>query len=62
MTTHYGPYENLAETYAFLCGQWAPRAGRELGASPCIEEYQNDPDSTDPEDLVTDVYVRLAEH
>lgn len=60
MTTHFGPYDHLNETYAFLCGQWAPRSGRELGAAPCIEEYMNDPDSTEPADLVTDVYVPLA--
>jgi AraC family transcriptional regulator len=60
VTTHRGPYEKLNETYATLCGQWMPAHGRELGSAPCFEIYRNDPNSTPPEDLITDVYVPLA--
>jgi len=49
----------LGKTYAILCGQWAPRDGYELRSTPCFEEYLNDPGSTAPEDLITDVYVPL---
>lgn len=59
MATHIGPYDKLGETYAMLCGQWAPRNGYELRSAPCFEEYLNEPDSTAPEDLITDVYVPL---
>lgn len=59
VTTHFGPYERLNETYARLMGQWLPRSGRELGDSSCFEVYLNDPNSTEPEDLVTDVHVPL---
>lgn len=59
MTTHYGPYMKLGETYARMCGQWAPRSGRELRMSPCFEIYLNDTGNTDPEDLLTDVYIPL---
>ena len=48
------------ETYALLMGQWLPRSGRQVPPQPCFEIYLNDPGSTDPEDLVTDVYVPLA--
>lgn len=58
-TTHRGSYENLHETYAKLCGQWIPTQGREVSSAPSIEIYRNDPTTTKPEDLVTDIYVRL---
>jgi AraC family transcriptional regulator len=58
-TTHFGPYDTLGETYAQLLGQWLPRSGRELRAVPCFEVYLNDPQSTDPEDLLTDIYAPL---
>ncbi len=58
--THEGPYDRLNETYARLMGQWLPRSGRELGAAPCFEVYLNDPNSTEPADLLTDVHVPLA--
>lgn len=58
VTTHRGPYEKFGETYATLCGQWAPRSGRELRA-PSLEFYRNSPMDTAPEDLVTDIYMPL---
>lgn len=57
--THHGPYSGLGETYAQLLGRWLPRSGRELGTSPCFEIYLNDPEGTDPEDLLTDVFAPL---
>jgi AraC family transcriptional regulator len=59
MTTHIGPYEEFAKTYVKLIGQWAPRSGRELRPLPCLEFYLNSPENTDPEDLVTDIYLPL---
>lgn len=59
VTTHFGPYNKLGETYSNIMGQWLPRSGRELGATPCFEIYLNDPQSTEPEDLLTDIYVPL---
>ena len=59
VTTHRGPYEKLAETYAMLCGQWVPSKGREIRSAPSIEIYRNSPHDTKPEDLVTDVHVPL---
>jgi AraC family transcriptional regulator len=59
MTTHAGPYNNLGRTYAELLGQWVPRSGRELRDVPCFEVYLNDPQSTAPEDLLTDIYAPL---
>ena len=59
VTTHFGPYQKLGETYTKLLGQWLPRSGRELRPAPCFEVYLNDPQSTEPEDLLTDIYAPL---
>ena len=58
--THQGPYDGLAAAYEKLFGQWIPRSGREVADTPCFEEYLNDPGSTEPEDLITDIYIPLA--
>ncbi len=60
VTTHVGPYDTLGQTYAMLLGQWLPRSGRELRSEPSLEFYLNAPESTDPEDLITDIYAPLA--
>ena len=57
---HKGAYSNLSKTYAEICGQWAPRNGRQLGAAPSIERYLNFPQTTPEADLLTEVCVRLA--
>lgn len=59
VTTHIGPYNMLGQTYAKLLGQWLPRSGRELRPEPSLEFYLNSPESTDPEDLLTDIYSPL---
>lgn len=59
VTTHRGPYEKLNETYARLCGQWLPTSRRELRSAPSFEIYKNDPATTPPPDLLTEVYVPL---
>jgi AraC family transcriptional regulator len=59
VTTHHGPYGELDRTYVRLVGQWAPRSGRALRSLPCVEIYLNSPESTEPEDLLTDVLLPL---
>jgi len=59
MTTHHGPYDRLNETYAELCGQWIPHRERTIRAAPCFEIYLNDPESTPPEELLTDIHIPL---
>ncbi len=56
---HHGPYEKLGETYAALCGQWIPAQGREIAAAPSFEIYKNNPQTTKPEKLITEVHVPL---
>ena len=59
VTTHAGGYNTIGRTYAELLGQWVPRSGRELRDAPCFEVYLNSPESTAPEDLLTDIYAPL---
>lgn len=59
VTTHFGPYNKLGETYAKLLGQWLPRSGRNLRSTPCFDIYLNSPESTAPEDLITDIHAPL---
>ncbi|MBX3434878.1 MAG: AraC family transcriptional regulator [Pirellulales bacterium] len=61
VTTHRGPYSNLAHTYQRLFHQWLPQSRRELRSSPCLEIYRNDPATTPPEQLATDIYVPLEQ-
>ncbi len=59
MTTHAGPYNKLGDTYSDFLGRWLPRSGREMRDCPCFEVYLNDPGSTAPEELLTDIYAPL---
>jgi AraC family transcriptional regulator len=59
VTTHFGPYQKLGDTYTKLLGQWLPHSGREMRSAPCFEVYLNDPQSTEPRDLITDIYAPL---
>ncbi|SDL41316.1 AraC family transcriptional regulator [Maridesulfovibrio ferrireducens] len=53
VTTHLGPYTNLAESWMEFYMKWLPTSGMEHAESPCYEQYMNDPNSTKPEQLVT---------
>ncbi len=59
VTTHHGPYDQLGDTYARLCGQWLPSVGRELRSAPGFEVYHNSPMDTAPADLITDIHMPL---
>jgi AraC family transcriptional regulator len=63
VAVHEGPYAGFAETYAGLFAEVAggPIDGRPwtLGDAPSIEKYLNDPRKTKPEDLRTEVMVRV---
>ena len=56
---HTGPYEKLGDSYAKLCGWWLPTSGRELRAAPGFEVYLNNPQTTEPENLLTDIHLPL---
>ncbi len=54
---HQGPYDRLGETYAALLGRWFPRSGHSPGDPPSLELYLNDPDGTEPEELLTEIWM-----
>lgn len=59
VTTHYGAYENLGQTYVNLIGKWLPQSGYSLRDAPSYEVFLSDPESTPSEELLTDIYVPL---
>jgi AraC family transcriptional regulator len=59
VVTHKGPYEKMAEPYAWLYGEWLPSSGREPSDAAGFTVYRNSPRDTKPEDLLTDIYVPL---
>ncbi|MDD2237751.1 MAG: AraC family transcriptional regulator [Kiritimatiellae bacterium] len=56
---HKGSYDTLLETYGFIFGQWLPESGEKLRDFPSFEKYLNDPHSTPPEQLLTEIHVPL---
>ena len=56
---HKGPYTELEKSYGQLMGQWLPKSGREFGEQPSFEVYLNSPDETQPEELLTEIYLHL---
>jgi AraC family transcriptional regulator len=59
VTVHRGPYYRVAETIARLCGEWAPRSGREIRSMPTFGIFLNDPSGTAPEELLTEICLPL---
>ena len=58
-TTHRGPYERLGDTWSRLMGAWLPASEHRVRKGPSFEIYRNDPETTKPNDRLTDVYVPI---
>jgi AraC family transcriptional regulator len=56
---HRGPYDGLADTWAWLTGQWLSQSGYRMGGGPSFEVYRNDPSTTVKDQLLTELYVSL---
>lgn len=54
-----GPYAELEAPYEWLYGTWLPASGQEPADLPGLEEYPNDPRTTPPAELLTDVILPL---
>jgi len=54
-----GPYAELEKAYYWLFGQWLAQSGEEAADAPAFEEYLNDPKSTPPSELLTDIHLPL---
>lgn len=57
---HTGGYDSIQSTYDALLGQALPRRGIELADEPTVEVTLDDPRTTPPTLLRTDIRVRLA--
>jgi AraC family transcriptional regulator len=58
-TTHVGPYQSLGDAWSRLIREWLPASGERMSTSPSYEIYRNSPETTQPQDLRTDLYVPL---
>lgn len=54
-----GPYSLLHPAYRSLFGEWLPQSGREPGDSAGFEAYYNDPTTTPPEELLSEIFIPL---
>ena len=59
-TVHKGGYEGLPATWNALKTQWLANSGHKMG-SPSYEVYVNNPMATPKDDLITEIYLRLAD-
>ncbi len=57
---HRGPYHLLPTVYRWIYSEWLVQNGRRPRALPPYEIYRNDPSTTKPDDLLTEVYVPLT--
>lgn len=55
-----GPYAEIEGAYEWMYGTWLPQSGQEPANLPGLEEYLNDPRTTPPADLLTDIILPLA--
>ncbi|MDD5088311.1 MAG: AraC family transcriptional regulator [bacterium] len=59
VTVLKGPYQQLSDLYARLCGQWVPQNGYSVRCGPSLEFYLNDPNVTLPRELLTEVCLAI---
>lgn len=58
---HYkGPYEGIKIAYDYLFGKWLPESDQMPSDAPCYELYLNNPEDTEPQELLTDIYLPIA--
>lgn len=57
---HIGPYTELSKTYDWIFGEWVPASGA-TPAGIAYEDYVNDATKVAPDQLITDIYVPLAD-
>jgi len=54
---HQGPYKDLYHTYDYIYKDWYLKNTITLGNQPCFSVYLTSPKTTDPENLLTEIYV-----
>ena len=59
--TYKGPYSAMQPAYDWLFGVWLPKSGHIPRDAPCLEINLNTPDTTPPQDLLTEICLPLEE-
>jgi len=59
-TVHVGPYEQLGDVWLRFMGEWLPASGERVAASPAVETYLNNPETTPKEQWRTLLSIPLA--
>ncbi|MBL8742477.1 MAG: GyrI-like domain-containing protein, partial [Myxococcales bacterium] len=49
------------DAWARLMGEWLPKSGHRVGDGTSYEMYVNNPAMTAVDDLITDLYVPIAD-
>ena len=57
---HQGSYAELEHAYDWFYRDWLLKSGEQIADAPPFEEYLNDVQTTPPEQLLTDIYIPLA--
>jgi AraC family transcriptional regulator len=57
---HQGPYSFLGDVWSQFMGVWLPQSGHRLGSGVSFELYRNNPMTTKPDELLTDIYIPLS--
>ncbi|MEC9372236.1 MAG: AraC family transcriptional regulator [Planctomycetota bacterium] len=60
VATYRGPYERIDEAYEWLFGTWLPESGLAVRDEPVMEIYLNNPQTTKPADLLTEICAPVA--
>ena len=55
-----GLYQQLNTVYDWVYAVWMRTNDPELADNPCFEWYQNSPQKTKPENLITDIYIPIV--
>lgn len=56
-----GPYSEMQAVYHWFYAKWLAQSDYEAADAPVLEEYLNNPRDTPPADLLTDIYLPLAD-
>lgn len=56
---HVGDYKKLVETYEYIYKTWYTTGEYEFREVPMFEKYLNDPQTTAPDKLETEIYIAI---
>ena len=59
-TVHVGPYDHLGDAWQRFMGEWLPASGERVAASPAMETYLNNPETTPKAEWRTRLSIPLA--